>query len=259
MARYNWFEVNQCVLNVARTATPEEIKKAYRKLALKYHPDKNQSKDAEEQFKKISESYSVLSDPTKKRAYDYDLRTSNYGPSSSTRSNPGYSSTYPAQANRNNNNNSNSNQRSYPDPTADYERAKQKYYDASKKRQEDQRKYEQQRQRQHQQQQQRQRAYGWANTNGFPSGNLNEDFFDPFAEFDRDFFRRFGYGSTAGPSSTSSRTYAYSYYYRPEETSNTRSGGSDYYRTTTGEDFEKRREKYRHGRQTSTIFSTEPT
>jgi len=53
------------ILGVNRNAGIDEIKKAYRKLALKYHPDRNPSdkKKAEEQFKKISEAYAVLSDP----------------------------------------------------------------------------------------------------------------------------------------------------------------------------------------------------
>ena len=59
------------ILNVTKSSSPEEIKKAYRKLAIKWHPDKNQGDPAaEEQFKKISEAYDVLSDENKKSQYD---------------------------------------------------------------------------------------------------------------------------------------------------------------------------------------------
>jgi len=58
-------------LGVSKTATAEEIKKAYRKLALKYHPDRNKGdKEAEEKFKSINEAYAVLSDANKRREYD---------------------------------------------------------------------------------------------------------------------------------------------------------------------------------------------
>lgn len=59
------------VLDVQRTATPEEIKKAYRKKALQFHPDKNPGdSDAEKKFKEISEAYEVLSDEKKRQIYD---------------------------------------------------------------------------------------------------------------------------------------------------------------------------------------------
>ncbi len=59
------------LLEVAKEATPEEIKKAYRKLAMKHHPDRNQGdKTAEEKFKQVSEAYAVLSDPEKRKKYD---------------------------------------------------------------------------------------------------------------------------------------------------------------------------------------------
>jgi curved DNA-binding protein len=60
------------ILGVSKNASQEEMKKAYRKLAQKYHPDqaKGDKKEAEEQFKKISEAYAVLSNPEKRKEYD---------------------------------------------------------------------------------------------------------------------------------------------------------------------------------------------
>jgi curved DNA-binding protein len=60
------------ILGVGRDATADEIKKAYRKLAMKYHPDKakGDKKQAEDKFKQISEAYAVLSNPEKKKEYD---------------------------------------------------------------------------------------------------------------------------------------------------------------------------------------------
>ncbi len=59
------------ILGIARSATADEIKKAYRKLAIKFHPDKNPGDHtAEEKFKEAAEAYSVLSDPEKRRRYD---------------------------------------------------------------------------------------------------------------------------------------------------------------------------------------------
>ena len=58
-----------CV-GVAPNATAVQIKKAYRKLALKYHPDKNRGAGAEEQFKKVASAYDVVSDAAKRKEYD---------------------------------------------------------------------------------------------------------------------------------------------------------------------------------------------
>jgi len=58
------------VLGVSRDADPQEMKKAYRKLAMEYHPDHNKEPDAEDKFKELSEAYGVLSDPEKRSRYD---------------------------------------------------------------------------------------------------------------------------------------------------------------------------------------------
>src|SRR4030042_2531648 len=58
------------LLGVSRGASPEEIKKAFRRLAMKHHPDRNRDPDAEERFKEINEAYEVLADPQKRSVYD---------------------------------------------------------------------------------------------------------------------------------------------------------------------------------------------
>ena len=57
-------------LGVERTATPDEVKRAYRRLARKYHPDVSKEPDAEARFKEIAEAHEVLGDPEKRAAYD---------------------------------------------------------------------------------------------------------------------------------------------------------------------------------------------
>ena len=67
MAKRDYYEV----LEVSKGASQEEIKKAYRKLAIKYHPDKNpDDHTAEEKFKEAAEAYEVLSDQQKRQRYD---------------------------------------------------------------------------------------------------------------------------------------------------------------------------------------------
>ena len=66
MANRDYYEV----LGVSRSHTDEDIRKAFRKKALEYHPDRNKSPDAEAKFKEINEAYQVLSDPQKRAQYN---------------------------------------------------------------------------------------------------------------------------------------------------------------------------------------------
>ncbi len=75
------------ILGVSKTSSKEEIKSAYRKKALEFHPDRNKSADAETKFKEINEAYQVLSDQEKRKAYD-QFGHSAFDPSSGFGSNP---------------------------------------------------------------------------------------------------------------------------------------------------------------------------
>ena len=66
MAQKDYYEL----LGLSKTASTDDIKKAYRKLALEYHPDRNKSKEAGEKFKEVTKAYEVLSNPEKRNTYD---------------------------------------------------------------------------------------------------------------------------------------------------------------------------------------------
>src|ERR1700677_3138799 len=78
-AKRDYYEI----LALSRSASGEDIKKSYRKLAIQYHPDKNPGdKKAEEMFKELAEAYEVLSDPSKKQMYDQFGHSANAGSAS---------------------------------------------------------------------------------------------------------------------------------------------------------------------------------
>jgi molecular chaperone DnaJ len=86
MAKEDYYEL----LGVTKTVTPEELKKAYRKKAVQFHPDKNPgNKEAEEMFKKISHAYEVLQDADKRAAYDRYGHAAFEGPGASAARGPG--------------------------------------------------------------------------------------------------------------------------------------------------------------------------
>ena len=75
MADRDFYEI----LGVQKNASEEEIKKSYRKLAMKYHPDRNKDdKESERKFKEVSAAYEILSNPIKRREYDLTGNINNY-------------------------------------------------------------------------------------------------------------------------------------------------------------------------------------
>lgn len=86
------------VLGLTENASPDEIKAAFKKLAVKYHPDKHQGRsDMDEKFKEINEAHQILSDPYEKARFDLKLKYQQFSNSQSQQSEPTHSYTYPRQ------------------------------------------------------------------------------------------------------------------------------------------------------------------